>query len=188
MTFQPAPPPPAIPPNTEPPLDQPWYGIGFMDAFKRTFKKYATFSGRAGRGEYWWWFLANILVGIIPGILIMVGAVSGAASATKTMSGGMGFSIAFTGVAAVGYILSLCWGLATFIPSLAVTWRRLHDTGKSGGWFFILLVPLAGSIILLVLLASDSTVGGAQWDRLNAAPYAQPQAPGGYPPPQAPQG
>ena len=48
-----------------PPLDWPHYGIGFLPAVKRAFQKYATFSGRASRSEFWWWVLANAIVGTV---------------------------------------------------------------------------------------------------------------------------
>jgi uncharacterized membrane protein YhaH (DUF805 family) len=51
------------------------------------------------------------------------------------------------------YVVTL---LGTFIPSLAVLWRRLHDIGKSGGFFFIALIPIVGAILLIVWLATDS--------------------------------
>ncbi len=56
----------AAPAQPSPPaLDMPHYGIGFIDAIKRGFKKYATFSGRAGRSEYWWWALFTFIVSVV---------------------------------------------------------------------------------------------------------------------------
>jgi uncharacterized membrane protein YhaH (DUF805 family) len=56
-------------------------------------------------------------------------------------------------------VIAVVISLALFLPTLAVTWRRLHDIGKSGGWFFIGLVPLVGWILLLVWFCRDSQPG-----------------------------
>lgn len=93
------------------------------------FERYAKFDGRAGRAEYWWFFLANIIVSIVLQVL--------------------------AGAADILVILSLIYSLALLIPGLAVAVRRLHDTNRSGGWIFIALVPLVGIIILIVFLASE---------------------------------
>lgn len=61
-------------PGGEPPLWAPYYGISFGGAVTRFFKKYATFSGRASRSEFWWWYLVNVVVAIVLGILAGVGA------------------------------------------------------------------------------------------------------------------
>lgn len=62
-------------------------------------------------------------------------------------------------IASIFSILYSLYSLAILVPSLALVWRRLHDIGKSGGWFFISLVPLVGWIILLVFLCKDSEPG-----------------------------
>jgi uncharacterized membrane protein YhaH (DUF805 family) len=92
-------------------------------------KKYAVFSGRARRQEYWMFVLFNIIATII---LEIVDFAIGTAP-----------------------WLTLLYFLGVLLPSLGVTIRRLHDTGRSGGWIFISLVPLVGSIILLVFLVSE---------------------------------
>ncbi len=105
-------------------------------------EKYAEFSGRARRNEYWYFVLFNFLIsiglGIIDGVL------------------GLG---AGSGVGLLGGIYSL----AVLIPSLAVAVRRLHDTGRSGWWLLISLIPIVGVIILIVFLASESQNGKNQF-------------------------
>ncbi|MFF7975538.1 DUF805 domain-containing protein [Streptomyces sp. NPDC007905] len=91
-------------------------------------KKYAVFSGRARRQEYWMFFLFNLIISIV---LTVVDRAIGS------------------------NILSLIYTLAILLPGLGVTIRRLHDTGRSGWWIFISLVPLVGTIILIVFLASE---------------------------------
>lgn len=112
--------------------------MGFVEAVKTVFSKYATFSGRARRSEYWYFVLLSAIVGVVGGII-------------------MSFS------QNIGTIITSVWGLATFIPSLAVVWRRLHDIGKSGVWYFINFVPLAGPIILLIFICKDSQPGSNQY-------------------------
>lgn len=140
------------------PLSLPLYGASLGQAASRFFKKYATFSGRASRSEFWWWFLCNT---IIAGVLYAIMAAAGFSGATVSETGattpGPGFAIAV-----IPYSL---WSLATIVPWLALVWRRLHDTNRSGGWYFIGLVPFVGSIILLVFLVLDSDPAGARFDR-----------------------
>jgi uncharacterized membrane protein YhaH (DUF805 family) len=103
-------------------------------AWKRVvLERYALFSGRAGRAEFWWFFLANLIVGAILSIL-------GRA-------------------ATIFVILYALYGLALIIPSLAVSIRRLHDIGRSGWWILIGLIPIVGVIVLLIFHA---TAGEAQ--------------------------
>jgi uncharacterized membrane protein YhaH (DUF805 family) len=103
-----------------------WY----LDIIKH---KYATFSGRARRKEYWMFFLINILIAIA---LAIVEAILGLPG-----------------------ILGGLYALALLIPGIAVTVRRLHDTGRTGWWILIALVPVIGFIILLVFMVLDSQPG-----------------------------
>ena len=106
--------------------------IGFGEAVRNFFTHYADFAGRATRSEYWFVVLFNLLVSIA--ISVIGGLIS-----EQLVS-----------------VLSGIYSLATLIPGFAIVWRRLHDIGKSGGWYFIGLVPLVGWIILLVFLCKDS--------------------------------
>ena len=100
-------------------------------------KNYATFTGRARRKEFWMFALCNFLISFVLGIFIRF--------------------------VPVLLVLSLLYSLAILVPSLAVTVRRLHDTSRSGLWILISLVPLIGSIWLLVLMFLDGTVGDNKW-------------------------
>ncbi len=106
-----------------------------MNYYLAVLKKYAVFSGRAQRAEYWYFFLFNIIIGIILGIIDEI----------------IGFS-AEAGVGMLGGIYSL----AILIPSIAVAVRRLHDTNHSGWWLFTSLIPFVGAIILFVFMVRDS--------------------------------
>ena len=104
--------------------------MGFKNAVTTCFRKYATFSGRARRSEYWWFIL-------------FVNIVSAALNAWFANENG--FSL-----------LGTVFELATVIPTLAVTWRRMHDIGKGGIWGLIDIIPLVGWIFLLVWFCRDS--------------------------------
>jgi len=139
------------------PLSAPLYGATFGQAISRFFKKYATFSGRASRSEFWWFFLFNF---IVAGVLNGIAAAAGAAGATFSDLGVYQPGPAYW-LVAIPYWL---WLLATFVPWLALSWRRLHDTNKSGGFWFLGLIPFVGPIIVLVLMALDSDPAGARFD------------------------
>jgi uncharacterized membrane protein YhaH (DUF805 family) len=110
-----------------------------MNWFLLALNKYATFSGRSQRSEYWFFVLFYILINI-----------------------GLSFIDKFIGMldadTGVG-LLSGLFSLALLIPSIAVSVRRLHDTGRSGWWLLIGFVPIIGSIVLIVFFVLDSTPG-----------------------------
>jgi uncharacterized membrane protein YhaH (DUF805 family) len=110
--------------------------MSFVEAISAGFSNYVNFSGRAIRSEYWFWLLFTILLTIAASVvdLAIVSAV--------------GFSM-----------LSTIASLATFLPSLAVAVRRLHDRDQSGWWILIALIPLVGAIILIVWFCQRGTVG-----------------------------
>lgn len=140
----------------EPPLWAPLYGATLPQAVQRFFKKYATFSGRASRSEYWWWALVSVGVSIVLQI-IMYGAGAGQTDmyGNPTMGPGM----------MLGMILLVIWGLATVVPSLALTVRRLHDANYPGTMILLGLIPFVGGIILLVLVLMGSKPEGQRFDQ-----------------------
>ncbi len=141
-----------------PALSQPLHGASIVQAITRFFKKYATFSGRASRSEFWWAYLAYVVVGAV--IYIPLNAL-GVTSVTITDDLQVVYGPGFWAV----WTISLIVTLALIVPSLALTWRRLHDTNKSGGFFFLAFIPFVGPIILIVLLALASDPAGARFDR-----------------------
>lgn len=110
-----------------------------MSWFIIALKKYADFSGRARRKEYWFFVLFYVLISIVATLLDMQ-------TGSYDPSIGMGI---LGGLVALGFLL----------PQLAVTVRRLHDTGRSGWMILICLIPLIGAIWLLVLMVFDSSPG-----------------------------
>ncbi|MFZ6675134.1 DUF805 domain-containing protein [Undibacterium sp. Xuan67W] len=107
-----------------------------FDWYILVLQKYAVFTGRSRRKEYWFFFLFTILISMG---LAIVDRITGTASFGSN-----------TG------LLGGLYSLATFIPGLAVTARRLHDTGRSAWWMLIAFIPVIGWIILIVFLASES--------------------------------
>lgn len=107
--------------------------MSFTDAIRTCLTKYADFSGRARRSEYWYFWLFSVLVNFV----------------TSLVAGAIHLSF-------LSYLVSL----ALLLPGLAVGVRRLHDTGRSGWWLLVALVPLIGAIILIVFLATDTNPAG----------------------------
>ncbi len=102
-------------------------------------KKYATFSGRAQRAEYWYFALFNFII---------IAVLMGIDTVLNLGGGDMGVGL-----------LSGIYSLAVLIPGLAVAVRRLHDTDHSGWWLFIGLIPVIGFIVLLIWFVKDSQPG-----------------------------
>ena len=113
-----------------------------MNWYLEVLRKYAVFDGRARRTEFWLFFLFNCIIGLV---LSSIEAIVGIAS-----------------IAGASIFGSL-YMLAVFIPYLAVGVRRLHDTGRSGWWMLIYIVPLIGAIVLLVFFVQDSQDGDNQY-------------------------
>jgi uncharacterized membrane protein YhaH (DUF805 family) len=111
----------------------------FAGAITTCLRKYAVFSGRATRAEFWWWVLAVFIVSIALG---MVDAV------IEVLSGWDGFSL-----------LSGIFSLAVLLPNLAVTVRRLHDIGKTGWWVLVWIVLGVGPWLILAGLVIAAVWG-----------------------------
>ena len=150
------------PPAPTAPLDAPLYGASFGQAISRFWRKYATFSGRASRSEFWWSYLFLIIISTVLYVLVVAGLVSGGIS-TDPVTGITTSSPNALGIIAA--IISIVWGLAVIIPTLAISWRRLHDTNRSGGFWFLGLIPFVGGIIVLVFYILESDPAGARFDR-----------------------
>ena len=104
--------------------------MDFMTAVSTCFRKYATFSGRARRSEYWYFSLFTTVV-----------------------------STALSLIFGDQAMIASLFALVTLLPGLAVTWRRMHDIGKSGAWSLLVLLPIIGTIIVLIWECKDSQPG-----------------------------
>lgn len=121
--------------------------VGFVDAIKRAYSRYAKFSGRASRSEYWWFYFLQLLVGVPLGLLAFgLGSRVTPGEAPTAMTG----NLAISG-------LGNLWSLANFIPLLAVSWRRLHDSNKSG-WWYGAAIALQVVLIMLVVVALIASI------------------------------
>ena len=112
--------------------------MSFFSAVQACFANYATFRGRARRSEYWFFVLFMILCTLVAATLD--GAI--AVNTARHLN-----------------VFSTILSIVFFLPSLAVTARRLHDIGRSGWWMLISLVPIVGSIVLLVWLCTRGYEG-----------------------------
>jgi uncharacterized membrane protein YhaH (DUF805 family) len=102
--------------------------------------KYATFSGRSQRSEYWWLTLTYL---ILAGLFTMMGAYYVNESQISLLLSGLRMGV----------------GFGLLVPMLAVTVRRLHDTNRSGWWILVALIPYAGGLVLTVLMCLPGTTG-----------------------------
>jgi uncharacterized membrane protein YhaH (DUF805 family) len=148
-------------------------------------RRYADFSGRSRRLEFWLWTLLNWIIQGVLWALILGSffttlasiaerarngefdsyAATADGSTTVTLNGET-YNVppevameAFSGIFGLPFVIACLWGLITFIPNLAVAVRRLHDTDRSGWSLLFGLIPLIGAIILLVFFLSPGTPG-----------------------------
>jgi uncharacterized membrane protein YhaH (DUF805 family) len=113
-------------------------------AINSCFRKYADFTGRACRAEYWYWSLFLLLMGIL--FVFLLNGVADMIYDNDT------YDVFYNAV----LIISAIANLAFFLPTLAVSVRRLHDIGRSGWEYLIGLIPLVGCLVLIVWFAIDS--------------------------------
>ena len=126
-----------------------------MDWMLMPLRRYADFTGRSRRKEYWMYVLFLIIVFIVLGMLDSALGLGGSSSSSMSTSGER-----IGGAASMhGGVLTIIAWLATLVPSIAVGIRRLHDTDRSGWWLLIALIPLIGGIVLLVFTVLEGTRG-----------------------------
>ncbi|WP_411065185.1 DUF805 domain-containing protein [Vibrio rotiferianus] len=114
-----------------------------FDWYYKVILNYTNFNGRARRQEYWYFTLVNVLVNLVMGIIDRV------IGSVMQMD-----NFGFFGV---------IYALFIMIPSIAVTVRRLHDSGRTGWWALIAFVPVIGILVLLYFLIQDSEEGSNQY-------------------------
>lgn len=114
-----------------------------MNWYVDVLRKYAVFSGRARRKEYWFFVLFNLL--IVAGLTLVDMFVG-----------------TYDPIREVG-LLSGLYGIGVILPSVAVGARRLHDSGRTAWWLLIGLVPVIGAIVLLIFFVLDSQMGDNEY-------------------------
>jgi uncharacterized membrane protein YhaH (DUF805 family) len=138
--------------GTSIPLSAPYPRASIAVAFSRFWRKYATFSGRASRSEYWWIFLLSVIA-------------TQALNQLQTALGGVGGNTVESTIGQV-FVAIVAWALnvAIFIPSLAVLVRRLHDSNHSAHTLWWLFAPPVAFVIFLVFTLQRPNVAGSRFD------------------------
>ncbi len=113
-----------------------------MNWYLDAWKNYVTFTGRSRRKAYWMFVLFNIFAAILAGVL----------DGVLGLGGQDGYGP-----------ISGIYSLAVFLPGLALAIRRLHDTGRTGWWMLLGLIPLFGWIVLIIFFVQDSQPGTNQY-------------------------
>ncbi len=121
---------------------------GLGSAVRTVFSRYAQFDGRASRSEYWWWVLLNALVIVVVYVLGLTLVIAGA---SRNSAAGGGLAV----LGSMMFLLIWLWELATLVPNLALTIRRLRDGGFHWALIFLALIPL-GAIALFVMACLPS--------------------------------
>ena len=119
----------------------------FSEAISSGFRNYVGFSGRASRSEFWFWILFTVLVGLFTTIIDL-----------RILSSKI-------------QLISSIWSLVTFLPSLAIGVRRLHDADRSGWWLLLAFIPLIGFVVLIVFWCLEGTRGS---NRFGSDPLSSP--------------
>ena len=118
-------------------------------AIRSVLSQYIGFSGRASRSEYWiWWGFMVVILALIGAVGLLIGT--------------------------TGYVAASLISLVFFLPTLAVTVRRLHDIGRSGFWLLLVFIPLIGGLVLLAFLLID---GQSQPNKWGPQPYGSTYGP-----------
>ncbi|WP_440696235.1 DUF805 domain-containing protein [Clavibacter nebraskensis] len=144
----------ATPPGSRAPLELPHYDASWAEAMRRFFLKYATFRGRASRSEFWWWALTAFVA--FNALDVLSGLATGGRD-PMDVAGRFAVVDVWSGISAV-------LQLAVFIPSLAVSWRRLHDVDRSGTWTFLNFIPILGTIVYVIMTVGRPRPAGARFD------------------------
>lgn len=118
----------------------------FVQWYTTVWKRATLFEGRSGRPEFWWFFLGQLAVAVVFFVL--------------------------AGISGIFFWLEVLWWIASLLPGIAVTARRLHDIGMSGWVQLIALVPILGGLALLVLCAIPSQAGSNRYGDAPLPPLA----------------
>lgn len=166
------------------PLAAPLYGATATQALSRFFRKYSTFAGRASLSEYWWVQMWLTVARLVPVAFLLAGAMISAGrqaahgvygtgvSGSDVRAGAGMFDAPFGATLMVtGVVLFVVFWATTIVPSLAITWRRLHDADLSGAFWCLSFIPYVGWIPVLILTLQPSKPSGARYDAFATPTY-----------------
>lgn len=128
--------------------------MSMIESIRSVLSKYADFNGRASRSEFWWYYLAYMVVVFTLYLLAVIPTAAMSASdpyATESQE--------LPAFAVVAMLLLFAVVVGFLLPTIAVVVRRLHDTDRSGFYYFMSFIPFVGGIIMLVFLAGSGTPG-----------------------------
>lgn len=173
--------------------------LSFMEAIKKVFANYANFNGRARRSEFWWWYLCAGIVNFILYLPIQILTAKKAAITEQLTQQALNGDISLSEIEAqanaqdpttmiwIFGIIYLIVGIALFIPTLAAGVRRLHDVGKSGHLWWLILACGIGVLVPLIMCIPDGQPHPNQYGPSPKFPDAQPAAQPFGPQPMGPQ-
>jgi hypothetical membrane protein len=153
-------------------MSKPLYGATFSQAVVRYFKRYARFSGYSSRSEYWWVYLFNVIVGSVFAVLMSVSFLPmmyALSLAHETPDGALlfpdGGAWSLMPLTIIVIVLTI-YSLATLVPTIALTVRRIRDTGRDWPWIFVGFVPYIGGLLILLLCAqkTDMSQHRPEWE------------------------
>jgi uncharacterized membrane protein YhaH (DUF805 family) len=173
----------AAPLATAVPLDKPLYGATPVQAVSRYFRKYAVFSGRASRSEFWW---ARLFVFLVQVVIWIPGIILGIATGHREISATTGQPTFIPGLAlGAFFLISILVSLGLLVADISSGVRRLHDANFPGGLYAIAFLGGLGALVITVLCVMESKPEGARYD-LDAVQAMPPVLPPPPAPPVAP--
>ena len=150
-------------------MSRPLYGASFSQAIIRFFSRYARFKGYSSRSEYWWAYLFNMVVEALFGVFLVIAYIPLLSAAAVKDASGMpmevgSFEVLFP-LLLVGFGAFVYW-VATIVPRVALTVRRIRDTGRDWPWIFVVFIPYIGGILLMVLCALETNMSAhrPEWE------------------------
>ena len=165
-------------------MSKPLYGATFSQAVVRFFSRYARFKGYSSRSEFWWVYLLDCIVGAAFAFLLLLsstpilGSVEFEERANEAAIRA-GAPDAMVPMMLIGLCVFAYW-LGTLVPRVALTVRRLRDTGRDWPWIFVAFVPYIGGILLMILCALDTDMSQhrPEWEDTPKVPNSHMSMPG----------
>jgi uncharacterized membrane protein YhaH (DUF805 family) len=165
-------------------MSKPLYGATFSQAVVRFFSRYARFKGYSSRSEFWWVYLLDCIVGAAFAFLLLLSSIPILGSVefeerANEAAIRAGAPDAMVPMMLIGLCVFAYW-LDTLVPRVALTVRRLRDTGRDWPWIFVVFVPYIGGILLMILCALDTDMGQhrPEWEDTPKVPNSHMSMPG----------